>query len=323
MNASVQKTMKTFYWLVRREFWENKAIFLWLPVALGVGFFLLFIMVEIFFKGVLSANQFKEMQSMFDTEFATNVRSRMVTHVPVEMARFFLHVLLGTGAFLSSFYLLSALHGDRRDRSILFWKSMPISDFSQVGVKLVFPLIFTPLLAIGIGFLSYFLAAFTVGALSIFSYFNFFGTILSNRDLYDLPLTYLSLLPFYFVWALPTVGWFLLVSSIAKSRVFPWAVGMPILTTLILAFVNSLLKLNLDMVWIVKSLLARLIAANLPASWLLDLSPSGMEAAALQPVHVSVTMVSWSSPSLWLGAISGVVMITLAARCRRFADSVN
>lgn len=323
MNSSVQKTMKTFFWLVRREFWENKAIFLWLPVALGVGFFLLFMMVEIFFKGVLSADHFKEMQSMFDTEFATNVRFRMVTHVPVEMARFFLHVLLGTGAFLSSFYLLSALHGDRRDRSILFWKSMPISDLSQVAAKLVFPLIFIPLLAIVIGFLSYFLAAFIVGALSIFSYFNFFGIILSNRDLYDLPLKYLSLLPFYFVWALPTVGWFLLVSSVANSRVFPWAVGMPILGTLILSFLNSALKLNLDMLWIVKNLLARLIAANLPASWLVELSHEELKATAQQPLEITIANVSWANQSLWLGAIFGIAMICLATRVRKHADALS
>lgn len=323
MNSSVQKSMKTFFWLVRREFWENKTMLFWLPIALGVVFFFLFLTVEISFKEVLSADRFKETQKMFDEAFATHLRFQMATHVPAEMARFFLHVLLGTGAFLSTFYLLSSLHGDRRDRSLLFWKSMPVSDVSQVAAKLVFPLILTPLLAIVIGFLSYFLGAFIVAVLSTFGYFNLFSIILSNRDLYNLPLTYLSLLPFYFVWALPTVGWFLLVSSLASSRVFPWAVGMPILSTLILSFLNSALKLNLDMLWIVKNLLARLIGANLPASWLTELSNAELKATAQQPLEITIANVSWASQSLWLGAVLGIAMIVLAIRVRKHADALN
>lgn len=300
----------------------------WLPVALGVGFFLMFLVVEISFKEVLRADRLKELQAMFGDVDAAAIRLRSVTHIPSEMARFILNVLVATGSFLSSVYLLSSLHEDRRDRSILFWKSMPVSDLSQVVAKLAFPLILTPLLAIVIGFLSYFLGAFIVAVLSTFGNFNLFSTILSNQDLYKLPLTYLSLLPFYFVWALPTVGWFLLVSSMASSRVFPWAVGIPILSTLIIAFLNSALKLNLDMLWIVKNLLARLITANLPGSWLLDLSPAELDTLALQSVGGnmianSIPYIRWTSASLWWGLLFGLAMMMIAIRVRKRADVLS
>ena len=323
MNSSVQKSMKTFFWLVRREFWENKAMLFWLPVALGVGFFLMFLAVEISFKQVLSEDGFKEIQAIVGYADATAIRLKSVTHIPSSMARFILHVLLISSALLSSGYLFSALHGDRRDRSVLFWKSMPVSDLSQVLAKLVFPLLLTPVLVIVIGFLSCFLAAFIVAVLSLFGYINWFSTILSNPDLYTLPLTYLSLLPFYMVWALPTVGWFLLVSSMASSRVFPWAVGMPIMLTLILTFLNGILKLNLDIVWVVKNLLARLIIANVPASWVLDLSPPQMALIGPKSLHVIAVDVPWSGASLWLGAVFGIALILIATRVRKHADVLN
>lgn len=323
MNSSVQKTMKTFFWLVRREFWENKAIFLWLPVALSLGFFVMFLVVEISFKEFLSENRFKELQRMFGDAEALAFRMKNAVNITFSVSQFILHTLLVVSAFLSSFYLFSSLNGDRRDRSILFWKSMPVSDHLQVVVKLVFPLLLTPVLVIVLGFLSYFCAALIVAVLSVFGPINLFASILANQELYLTPLTYLSLLPFYFFWALPTVGWFLLVSSVARSRVFPWAVGVPILSTIICFFLNGMLKLQWDTAWIVKSLLARLIAANIPGIWVLELSPAELEASKHQPLGMTIGNVPWSSASLWWGVLFGVVMMMIAIRVRKRADVLN
>lgn len=323
MKNSLQKSMKTFFWLVRREFWENKAIFFWLPLALSAVFFVLFLVVEIGFKEVLSADGFHRIQNLFGELYASLLRVRMVTYMPLQMGRFFIHSLLVTGAFVSTFYLLSSLYGDRRDRSILFWKSMPMSDTQQVLVKLVFPLVLTPFVAIVFGFLSYFIAALIVAVLSIFGYYNFFSIMMSNADLYTLPLSYLSLMPIYFVWALPTMGWFLFVSSMAKSRVVPWAIGTPILGMLILKFVNSAFQLNLDLMWINMNLFVRLIASNLPVHWVMQLSPTDVKMLKIQGIDTDIMNVAWSSPNLWLGAVFGVLMISLAIRARKHADALS
>ncbi|UUZ49351.1 hypothetical protein LP420_02935 [Massilia sp. B-10] len=54
---------------------------------------------------------------------------------------------------------------------------------------------------------------------------NLFGLILSNANFYLAPLRLIGLLPVYLVWALPTIGWLMMVSAWARSKVFLWAVG--------------------------------------------------------------------------------------------------
>ena len=55
-----------------------------------------------------------------------------------------------TGIVVSVFYCLDALHGERRDRSILFWKSLPVSDLTTVLAKASIPLVILPLLTFAI-----------------------------------------------------------------------------------------------------------------------------------------------------------------------------
>src|SRR5688500_3753928 len=42
-----------------------------------------------------------------------------------------------TTLIIAFFYGLDALHGERRDRSILFWKSLPVSDRTPVLSKVL------------------------------------------------------------------------------------------------------------------------------------------------------------------------------------------
>src|SRR4029077_7930369 len=59
--------------------------------------------------------------------------------------------LIMAGAFVFGiFYSLDALHGERRDRSILFWKSLPVSDLTTVLCKASIPLVVLPLLALAL-----------------------------------------------------------------------------------------------------------------------------------------------------------------------------
>src|SRR6202022_4720113 len=54
-------------------------------------------------------------------------------------------MLMGTTFIVAVFYCLDALHGERRDRSILFWKSLPVSDRTTVLSKAAIPLVVLPL----------------------------------------------------------------------------------------------------------------------------------------------------------------------------------
>jgi ABC-2 type transport system permease protein len=126
------------------------------------------------------------------------------------------------------FYLLYSLYDDRRDRSILFWKSMPVSDAMTVISKLVTGLWLVPLIYfLGVAILQ--LAA--MGILSVVT----FGTEISMWDTVWVPasifsnwIRYLSALMFYSLWALPFFGWLIVVSAYAKSVPLVWVVGVPL-----------------------------------------------------------------------------------------------
>jgi ABC-2 type transport system permease protein len=53
-------------------------------------------------------------------------------------------ILIVTAFIVAAFYCLDALHGERRDRSILFWKSLPVSDRTTVLAKATIPLVILP-----------------------------------------------------------------------------------------------------------------------------------------------------------------------------------
>src|SRR6266704_6630884 len=74
-------------------------------------------------------------------------QAHQVLDIPYELAA---ALIMGTAFIVGIFYSLDALYGERRDRSILFWKSLPVSDLTTVLAKLTVPLFVLPLLSFAI-----------------------------------------------------------------------------------------------------------------------------------------------------------------------------
>ena len=107
--------MNTTIWLVRREFWENRAIWM-IPAAIG-GFMIL---IALFGRVDLMS-------------LSSQIPSRVVHEgFLVAVGATFFAVM----SIYSTWYLLDCLYADRKDRSVLFWKSLPISDTTTVLSKL-------------------------------------------------------------------------------------------------------------------------------------------------------------------------------------------
>src|SRR5439155_13381678 len=102
---------RAMLWSVRRELWENRSIYL-APLAVGV------VIVFGALVGMLPAI------------------SRHSPHKLSQPYDFAAVALMGTMFIVSIFYCLDALYGERRDRSILFWKSTPVSDWTTVHSKM-------------------------------------------------------------------------------------------------------------------------------------------------------------------------------------------
>ena len=126
---------RPYRWSLRRELWENRSIVI-APLAVA-GVLLLGFLVSLF--GLK--------QEMLHLDALTPGQRS------VELAHDFgkaCFTIIATAVLVAVFYCLDALHGERRDRSILFWKSLPVSDLTAVLAKATVPLLVLPLVAFAI-----------------------------------------------------------------------------------------------------------------------------------------------------------------------------
>jgi ABC-2 type transport system permease protein len=142
--------MKTFYWLVKREFWEHRGSFLWAPIITG-GVILLMTSDghhhrEVFrARGGVHVNgiDFNTVTSHMGPDALQTIGKALDIVILAPM------MLIGIVMFLVVFfYCLGSLYDDRRDRSILFWKSLPISDRDTVLSKAFCATVLVPVIAI-------------------------------------------------------------------------------------------------------------------------------------------------------------------------------
>ena len=119
------------YWSIRRELWENR--FVWIaPLAVAV-------LIVVAFAAV--TDWAEALRVTLPKDVGAQLR---LMYMPYNLAA---SVILFTGWLVALFYSLDALNGERRDRSILFWKSMPVSDLTTVLAKAAIPLAIVPFVA--------------------------------------------------------------------------------------------------------------------------------------------------------------------------------
>jgi ABC-2 type transport system permease protein len=195
-------------WLVRREFWENRAI--WLIPAVFGGLLVL-------------GSLFGGYQVLGVADLATGrtvVQAGALDGMMLIAAAFF-----SVMSIYSTWYLLECLYADRRDRSILFWKSMPISDTATVLCKLGVALLVVPVVYFVLADLTTLLMAFIISVRAS----SYVGSSLWRGDLW---LQIQALWPYMIVtaaiWYLPVAGWLLLVSAWAKRAVILWSILPPL-----------------------------------------------------------------------------------------------
>lgn len=236
--------MKQMMVLVRREFWENRSIFLVLPSVI-TGFFLLILLLgavaspgdamtvtidvqsdeEVEFLDDLLVSGHLYQYALMQLDARTMVERTMYINAAMQSLS---APLLFSLWFVIFFYLLGSLYDDRKDRSVLFWKSLPVSDAMTVVSKLLTGLIVVPLVYL-VGVMLLQLSAL------IFVSISASGTDISAVDTIWRPAAifstwsrHIGLLLFYGIWALPFFGWLLAVSAYAKSAPLAWAVGIPL-----------------------------------------------------------------------------------------------
>ncbi len=325
---------RRFVWLLRREFWEHKGGFFWAPIwAAGISLLLTlmaFVFAEVVgrktmsAKGVLGDGAFMvngiDLNSITVQMSPDDLRN-LAEGLTMSMASAMMWPMLVLG-FVVFFYCLGSLYEDRRDRSILFWKSLPLSDRDTVVSKVVSALLVAPVIATLVGVVSMLAFLLVLSAFVLLHNGNPFvllwhpGSILGNIGVA------LAALPIYALWALPSVGWLMLCSAWARSKPFLWALMLPIFAGIFLTWFDWMSSIDLHSTWFWKKVVGHLLLGVFPGTWA---STMRMETllSSMWLDHMQVIKAMYgvlAEPQLWAGAIAGVAMIYAAIRLRRSRD---
>ena len=312
--------MKTMKWLIRRELWEHKGMLVWTPAALAAVLAALIAVALAWGHNVIinGGTPYTVTEITVTAGGLAKMAAAASLHYTTVAAPLFFLL-----SFLVFFYCLGALHDERRDRSLLFWKSLPVSDGMTVLSKVALALVVAPLITIAVGIVLA-LLVLLMGCFTLLMHgVNMFG-VFGMPEFYLGPLRLLALLPVYMLWALPTVGWLLLVSSWARSKVFLWAVGLPLAVGLLQIWATRMFGLDWDGSWFMHTIVVRILLSAVPGMWFLfqNVDPATLVAAA-QSQHVDPAAMfgaSWAtlaSVDAWVGAAGGAAMIAAATWMRR------
>lgn len=122
-------------------------------------------------------------------------------------------------------YLLSSLSADRKDNSILFWKSMPVSEAQNVLTKLFVAVVFLPAIAwLAALALSIILLAFALIVALLGSHDEAVSLVVQKQSIIGSSWRYVGTFIAASLWSLPIFTWLLLASAAAKRTPFLIAV---------------------------------------------------------------------------------------------------
>lgn len=278
--------MSRLYWTVRREVWENRSIYV-APLAASAVFLLGF------FIGLIH---------LPDRMRAALALAPMRQHEAIEQPYVFVAILLmAVYLVVAVIYCLDALYGERRDRSVLFWKSLPVSDLTTVLSKASIPILVLPLVTFAITVVmqlimllvsSAVLAGAGMSAAPLWAHVSFFKT--TGINFYHLVL-------FHGFWYAPLYGWLLMVSAWAKRAPFLWAALPP-------AAIGALEKLAFNTSHFATMLQYRFLGGPSQAP------EGGMTMEMMAPHHLAHYL---TGPGLWAGLILAAAFLAAAVRLRR------
>jgi ABC-2 type transport system permease protein len=317
--------MNKFTWLLKREFWEHKGAFFWTPIVVGsVMIFFIAVSLVLALSGLKGGMQINgvDVSSLANVMSASD-KAEFVARFTAGYPVFAMPIFIAL-AFCIFFFCLGALFDERKDRSVLFWKSLPLSDSATVLSKVAMALLVAPLIALAAAIATSILLVLFICLGAAFAGVNIFSEVLSSSATYLAPLQFVGMLPIYALWALPTVGWLLMVSAWARSKPFLWAVGVPVMAGILATWLTKMLGIGWNIAWFWKHVVGRLLGSVLPGGWLEPAMRSrGDMSANLEPTLGNTLVQSWQvlgNANIWIGVAVGAAMIYAAIRLRRWRD---
>ena len=310
---------QTLYALCRREFLDGKTAFVYVPGFI-FGFFLLMVILSLVGIGNgISIDDGLTMRDLAEkfSEAVEREGGNVGEHVTAAYWVMSIPVWM-TLPFVVFFGLSGALYDERKDRSILFFKSMPVADWQEVVAKLVTIAIAAPLAYLAITFVAQLAFAFVMSIAVLFHG----GPVLELWPLFTMVETVMGGAVFaltYFLWAAPIFGWILLASAFAPKVPFLFAAFPPVVLSIIEVqiFGHSMLaEFLLDhvgrgMAEVGDSIIGIDSRINGPDDLLEELSLI---------TSVKVLLASFAKSSFWVGQGVAAVLVLGAIEARRRAN---
>ena len=284
---------RRMYWSVRRELWESRWIYI-APLAVAALILIGFLISAIHLPETMRAALALDPMQQHD-----------LIQKPYDLAAL---LIMGATFIVAVFYCLDALHSERRDRSILFWKSLPVSDLTTVLSKASIPIVALPLITFAVTVVTQWIMLLLNTAVLM-------GSGVSVTALWrHLPLWHMSLMLLYHLlaihgfWYAPFYGWLLLVSVWARRVPFLWA-ALPLLV------IGVLEKIAFN-----TSHFAGMLGYRIGGG-------SGGAASTAGSMSMdSLTQLSPGrfliSPGLWGGLVVAALFIAAAVRLRRYREPI-
>jgi ABC-2 type transport system permease protein len=317
----------TFPMLLRREAWEHRS--LWIAPLVWVGVIVLLSTVGTFqmtrdndIAEFASATSVEEIQGMSEAK-----REHIREALSLEKDRgqtVYAFSYLAIGALISGFmcivvffYLIDCLFSERRDRSILFWKSLPVSDTQVVLSKFVMAMVVVP---IGVLVLSAATQLLLLGIWNLRFGDSLIGALTPDWDIlswFRAQALEAGILLGGLMWYAPIAAYFLLLSVWVKRLAFLWAViplvAAPLLEFLFLrtSYIGEFLgdrfggfvaKMNLD-------------------SHTIQASRGDHDMPRVQDLYDAFELSGvFTSLETWMGMAAAAVLLFAAIRIRRYRD---
>jgi ABC-2 type transport system permease protein len=285
---------RPLYWSIRRELWENRSIYI-APLAVAAlilfGFLISTVQLPAKMRAALALSRHMQEQEAIEQ--------------PYDFAAL---LLMGTYLIVAIFYCLDALYGERRDRSILFWKSLPVSDLTTVLSKASIPLVVLPLLTFAITVVTQCIMLLLSTAVLLVSGGSV-ATLWTHLPLFQMSLMLLyHLLAMHGLYYAPIYGWLLLVSAWARRAPFLWA-SLPLLA------IGIVEKIAFNTSHFAATLESRVSGG--PEAIAYPAQSSAMQEMALLTVGKFLI-----SPGLWIGLAVFAAFLALAVRLRRYQGPI-
>jgi ABC-2 type transport system permease protein len=296
-SAALSAT-RPLYWSIRRELWENRSIYM-APLAVAAVGMLGFLISLIGLP-----------RSMSELTAFDPAHQRIMLAMPYSHAAW---LLILTAFVVGIFYSLDALHGERRDRSILFWKSLPVSDLTTVFSKASIPLVVLPLLAFAIIVILQLSMLLLSTAILMISGAGVVA-LWTHLPLFQMQLVLLYGLAVLALWHAPLYAWLLLVSGWARRATFLWAVLPPLAIGVFekIAFHTSYFG----------SLLHDRLSGFAAEAFAFK----GQDGVAVDPHFIPLTQLTpakfLATPGLWMGLGVAAIFLAAAVRLRRYREPI-